>query len=363
MPISITVIDILNNEYQLDSLPVGENIEVLFSEQPDLNDVSNHIALVRTESDQDVPNLGDIYVHRLHDSADYSTVDLEFTLKADSSGYVLTINPEEFLMPNANYYLIIGQDLTPTHYLINKTTSFGSSEISIETSSNGSGEDAVFSLVVSAMSNLSNGMHTISVDVSKDGGPVATHNLNIKDNNKLELNDTVSALFNPNVPFLVGETFEITTQAFERLGSSKIQSISTFIDSDVIENVEETSTRISQQNILDFYSNTHWGQEVATPEEVVTKPISAYWNYPNILTIVFDKDIDPASLSIEAFNFDITYAFDNYMLPNMGLFTDEIKYIINVSHKANKAQQIVITIDEDTNGIVPEQDQFLVVIN
>lgn len=357
MAISISVIDILNEDHQLESLPVGENLRVLFSEQPDTYRLENYISIVRISNDQDVPNLGDLFVHQIIDGSSYDTIECEYIPVSTEIGYGLIVNPEEFLVPNANYYLVIGKGLAPLyHYSVNKTVSTGPSTLVIETNTLGTSEDAVYTITVSSQSNLSNG-HDVSFDVSKDGGFAETHDLDLKSNPYLDLNNTVAALFDPNIPYMLGETFEVTLQEIVRLPETKIQKFSTLINSDVIENVDETSTRLSQEDILDYYESTEWSA-IDTPAEVAQEVLDAVFIYPNIIKIKLPTPIEPTSLVEGAFDIDVSYAFGNYLLPQMGFYKESDKYIISFSLNTSN-DTITLEINKDTEALVPENDKYI----
>ncbi len=360
MAIGIDVIDILNSEHQLEALPVGENVKVLLSEQPDLYNLNKYVALTRIAAEQSVPNFGDIFVHDITDSSEYSQVLYEATVATDTNGYILTINPEDFLLPNSDYYLTVSKDLPPLSYLVDKPVSVGGSEIFIEVAREGASEDAIFELEVTSQSNLSNGQHAIGITLSKDSILVDTYQLDIKNpNTLLELNETVSVKFNPNVPFLLGEKFEVTLKEIIRLGETKTQAISTHLDSEVIESPSETSTRISQQNILDYYETVQIGSTAAEEQATADAEVTYRYVYPNKIYIEFTKDIEPSSLSADAFSIDVSHAFNNYLLPQMGMYDESKKYVI--TYELDSPKVILLTIKEDTENLVPELDTFTII--
>lgn len=364
MSVSINVISILNDEHQLGSLPVGESIDILLSAEPDLHDIDRHVAIVRIDSSQDAPNFTDI-VYRIQDESEYGTVPCTYSVKqSGTDGYILTVAPEEFLTPNSNYYLIVGEDLAPVSYEINKTLSIGPSSMEIELNPAGNSEDAIFEIEVTNQSNLSNGQHTVSFNVLKDSVQFGDFNLNLRDDNTIEINNTAKAVFNPNVPFLLGEKFEVTMEEINRLGDTKAQAFSTFLTSDVIENVEETSGRLNQDQILKFYENTKWSQEFDATEATEATENAALFEfiYPNRVLVKLSTPVVSSSVTSDAFDINIGYAFDNYLLSNMGHYDESKKYVIAYRPVSTpNADKIMLEIRDDKNKEVPEEQQFIIV--
>jgi hypothetical protein len=363
MSVSINVISILNDEQQLGSLPVGESIDILLSAEPDLYDIDRHVAIVRIDSSQDAPNFTDI-VYRIQDESEYGTVPSSFSINQLGNQYVLTVTPEEFLTPNSNYYLIVGKDLAPLSYEVVKTVSIGPSLASIIMSPEGNSEDAIFEVEVTSQSNLSDGQHSVSFSVAKDAVPFGDFNLNLKGVSSIELNSAVSLSFNPNVPFLLGEKFEVTLEEINRLGDTKAQAFSTFLTSDVIENVEETSNKLNQQQILEFYENSKWSQEFDPTDIVEPAENAALFEFlhPNKVLITLSEPVQASSVVPEAFSINMDYAFGNYLLPSMGYYSEDKKYV--VTYKALSTpltDKILLQINDDTNGQVPTEDKFIVV--
>jgi hypothetical protein len=363
MPQSISVIDILSNAQQLESLPVGESLKVLFSEEPDMYNIEQNVAIVRVNSDQDVPNFSNL-VYRIQDESEYGTVPTFYSGEATTEGYVLTVTPEEFLTPNSNYYLIVGESLAPISYTVAKTVTLGPSNIAVQVESSGTSEDAVYVLEVITQSSLSNGQHTVEFSLTKDTVFVANYVMDLNDNNVLQLNNTISLVINPQVPFLLTEEFTITLESFSRLGETKAQAFSTFLTSDVIENAAETSQALTQSQILEFYENTTWGQQMAEATETVdpsAKTAIYTFQYPNKIIIDLEDEVLVSSISPSTFTITITHAFLNYLLPQMGLYDESKKYVITYNAGAGpNTKQIILEINEDTANLVTDPDIFIV---
>jgi hypothetical protein len=367
MPVGINVIDILNSEHQLNALPVGESISILLTDDPDLVHIKDYVSIVRIESDQYVPQFSDIMVHKITGESEYSSIDYDAILLPSTSEHagfplsrVLEIRPKEILSPNSNYYLIITKDFPPLSYEIIKTVSLGGSQIYVDLTRDGIGEDALFEIVVTTQSNLSSSQHVVGLSLYKDTVLVGTSSLNIRDKaSRLVLNDALSVGFNSNVPFLLGETFSIGCASIQRLGSNKSQLIKTHVDAAIIESPEITSARIGQQEILDYYASMNLGAVAQEQTEQGLSPITHRFVYPNKIYIEFSKDLNVSTINLSTFSLDISQAFGNYHLGDMGMYSDTRKYV--VTQRIINSKTISLEINEDTGNIVPLGQAYIIV--
>lgn len=365
MAISINVIEILNDTYQLSALPLGEPIKVRLTAMPDMSTIDKYISIVNVDSSEDVPNFSS-YPFLIQDEFEYKRIECDYEIQAQQDNtYVLTVSPLDILKPESIFYLAVHKNLAPLSYTITKQTSLGPSFIRCLVKDTGISEDTGYTITITSQSNLQNGAHIIEFSVTQDEGSQVSFTRNIKEDNVFPLNAAHSVVFNSDIPYLTGETFYIALSAFNRLGTTKTQKFSTIVESTVIENPETTSTRLSQQQIIEFYENTQWGQEfVPTTQPVVENAINATFQFihPNKIRILFDKEILISSITDQFLNIDISHAFGNYLLPNMGLYDDAAKYIFRyriVNKTESTTQRIDITIDKDTNNSVPEDQIYI----
>lgn len=363
MATSIRVIEILSSQLQLGALPVGESLRILLSSEPDMASVDRNVAIVRTRSDQDVPNFNDL-VYKIQDESEYGTVECSYSVIHEDIGITLVVKPDEFLEPNSNYYLIIGKGLAPVSYAVTKTVSVGPSAISIVTAEDGPSETADYEIEVLTQSNLSGGRHLVEFRVTKDSVVLDDIILDLRESNTLPLNQTISLLLNPNVPFIAGESFLVSLEQFSRLGDTKTQAFSTFLTSDTISNPEKTSTRITQDQILDFYENTTWGERASSSLDMPgqSSMIGSVYTFihPNRIVIDLPQTVLSSSITPSSFSIITTYAFNNYMLPQMHYFDEQKKYVISYKVGQVTTDRIELIIKEDTDGLVPSGDSFIV---
>ena len=372
MAISIGVIEILNNAYQLSALPIGESLTVRLSAMPDMSTIDKYVSIVNIDSSQDIPNLTSI-PFSINEEHEYKRIECNYSIEEylnppDDETYILTVSPKELLKPQSQYYLFVHKNLAPLSYVITKTVSTGPSSISVVANDTGTGINELFSIQITSQSNLANSQHIIGFDLYDHNGLQESVTKNLRESNTLELTDAHTVFFNTEIPYLVGETFEIQTIAFERISEVKAQFFKTIIESSVIENPDIISHRIDQDDILNFYATTAWNtvnNPVVQPTPSNGVVISSRFIYPNKARIEFDKEVLISSIVPSSFVVDISYAFNNYMLPQMGLYSESTKYIIActiVPKTITTTQRIDIVISKDTDGLVPPQDKFIVTV-
>lgn len=366
MAISVNVIEILNDSYQLEALPIGESLVVSLSAEVDIDSIDKYIQILNTDSSRDVPNLtGKPFL--IQDEFEYKLVPSSYSIEQIGSTYKLTVTPDEMLKPESIFYLAIHKNLPPLHFSIEKTVSIGPSRIGHELNTSGISEDAVYTVEITSQSNLANSQHIIGFDILKDAVLVGSYSQNLKETNLFDLNGTDSVVFDVSTPYLVGETFEITLQEFTRLGTTLTQKFTTIIENDVIENPVTTSSRLSQSQILEFYEGSKLSLDnpYTTPEELENAlGVTFSFLYPNKIRMSFDKGILISAITDDFIDIDISYAFGNYLLGDMGMYSEDQKYIITytitpLSGTPTLTKRIDLLIEYDTDDLVPEEDKYI----
>ena len=361
MPKEIHVLDILHEEGQLTGLPIGESIDIHISEDIPLDNAHQYIHLVKQARDISTPVPPDYTLFELTDTTEYQTVEVDIGVAPHPSGpgYILSLTPLALLDTSSDYFVYISKDLGPKSNSSSKTNSIGPSDISVSQVLNGSGTDDTYTLTISTQSDLSNGGHTVGYDLSNSAGIIRTNaQADLKDVAVIILSDTFVVDLDPNIPYMLGESWTITTEAFERLGTNKVLEFSTFYDAEPIENAEETSSRLTQGDIISHYENLSWYE---APESSDPTAFTPKYNFvpPNNLYVDFGAELDPTSLLDSTFDLAISYAFGNYLLPQMGMYNEDKKYILNYS-LINGDKVIKITINEDAENIVPPESNFII---
>lgn len=358
MSIDLNIITITNSMHQLNALPVGESVFILFNAKPDINSVKNKINLCRVDDGIIVPFLGDPNaVQMSYVKQTYGSV--PFTPKVSQSGlnWLLEIDPNDLLVTNSKYYLFVENGLLPEFYTITKPVTLGNSSIAIE-AANGSATSDNYEIIITQTTSLTSGKHLIRYTLNKNSVAVAT-NVEIDINTtKLTIAPGIVVVFNKNVPFLATERFNISVQASTGTVGNKIQYISTYLDADVIKSEDNPSTRLDYEDINKFYESFGWGNASAPQPQTSISPTLEYVGLNSFL-LSFPIDIDETSIQPSSFQFIFSEAFNNYLLSNLELYSTSSKYVVKYKVKNNR--QILFKVELDTTNIVPNNDKYLVV--
>lgn len=359
---SIDLVTLVNQESELNAFPVEGNLRIIFTSEPDTTYIKDEIFLVRVDKDNSTPNIGDTFIYAIGSQIEdkYDVIDYNYSLEEVETGFQITVDPVQPLLPNSVYFFVVSKDLSPLHYDVSKTVTLGGSTLSAEPEKTGSGEDATFEIEITQTSQLSSGSHIIRYTLRKDMVDIDTNvELNIAIDNVVGLNDTISAVFNPNIPYLSSEKFEITTEEFTRLDETLVQKIFTYIDSQVIQSETEKSTKIAEKDVIQFYEDFGWARKLTNPPSAqnTQSGIETSFQYPNRFLIELGEDIDETTLVDGVFDIDISYAFNNYLLPDMGLYNDSEQYIIK--YGLLNPNTIYLDFELDTTDTVPDGEKYL----
>ena len=360
----IHIEQLLNSTEELNHFPIEGIIRTSFIDgRPDDYLLNKYIYLIRHDDKNDIPNIGLKNIEYLGDiNLDrFDVVKTENTILENDGKWTVEVKPIEALVPNASYYLIISKDLRPKHYIVEKINSVGSSSIQVLTSDKYNSEDATFVITITQQSQLSTGSHIIEFDVLKNGLTFKNNiRLDIKHHN-FNITPGVDVVFNSDVPFLVDESFRIICKYFNRLGNTLVQEIKTTLNSKVIQpSPEIQSKRIQEHDLLKFYEEFGWSRRLSKPnsQDINTKDNIVYnFIHPNIFIIKFEKELKISSITQDIFNIDIGYAFDNYMLDNMGLYNSKQQYLIKYYIVDNKTIKLVI----NTKDYDPNSDKIVII--
>ncbi|RLA68505.1 MAG: hypothetical protein DRQ78_00015 [Epsilonproteobacteria bacterium] len=370
----LEVTEVLNTPEELKAFPVEGTVNILFKGKPNPVNVGEYAYLVRHDNDMDVnlPGISDGSMRQVGyvqvDRYDKIESTIIFTEETVDESWVLSFTPQEALITNAAYFLVLSKYLVPEYYEVNKTISYGPSEVSINTEQSATSEVADWTIEIITESVLSAGSHIIEFSVLKDGGSYAPSvTLNIRRDNFI-LSEGIEVVFSPDIPFLIGETFTISTTDFTGIEDTLIQNIETNIHSDIIAPSEEIqSERINNADIVKFYEDNGWTQRTCgTDEEVLNEPvnpgdpivsdISSRFINPGTIIIDCGAEISPYSLIDSVFNIDISYAFNNFVLPEMGYYNEDAQYVIYYSIVDKNF--IKLETQENTE-LVPPGQQFI----
>lgn len=350
MPISIDVLSIKNNMHQLNALPVGESIEVLFTSKPSINDLERFISLTRLEEDYVWPAIGDPnYKQIQYVKERFGVVDVSFEYSGTNT---ISIIPSDNLSTNSKYLLYIEKGLPPQYYNLEKTVTRGNSSVSVVTNNNPITETANYEIVVAATSVLSNGTHTVAINLFRDNVQVSTSFPVEIFSTDLVLNSTTSIKFSPSFPFIIGEKFTVSLVSADKLSSNKMQEIQTYIDADVIKTEDNPSQRIQYEDILGFYESAAF--KAILPSQTDKKSVSIRYTGISSFVLVFPEAIDVNSINENTFSMDFSEAFGNYLLSGTEDYDSSLKYVVSIKALNNK--EVRFTIRKATSlDVVPSK--------
>lgn len=380
----IQFLKILNTPEELAAFPVEGEAALLFSNSIDEENIKDYIFLIREKPNQDVVNIafnevkhiGDINVD-YYDLVDYNW-STEIADASLGSKPIYIIKPKEPLLPNNKYTLVLSKNLLPVFYGTEKTVSVGPSFIDLIVKNPvvtgiSTTIPTVYEIEITANSIIGNGTHSITYTLRKDGTIISTGNTLEIRSQKLTLFSGVQVHFSENVPFLNGEKFEITIVPPNKLGSTFVQTLVTYIDSEVFPiPEEEANTKITQEALINFYEANGFSRRLGTPENIYTTPAtgtdikaktSFELKYPSVLLIKLDQAYNPSTLDQTFFKISLGPAFDNYFLDNMGLYNKDNKYVITyapLEDEFGETTIIRLTISLDIANLVPSGEQFII---
>lgn len=360
MSIDLKIITITNSMYQLNALPVGESVFILLNAKPDLNSVKSKINLCRVDDGIIVPFAGDPNaVQMSYVKQTYGSIPFTPKLTQDGSNWLLEIDPDEPLITNSTYYLFVEKGLLPEFYSIAKPTSLGNSSISLAASGASSTND-VYEITITQTSQLSTGSHKIKYTLKKNTTTVSTNTELDIAVNTLTLAPGLVVTFNKNVPFLNTEKFVITVTAATALEASRVQTIKTYLDAEVIKSEDNPSTRIDYQDINNFYKNFVWGKAGAPdmPTASTVKEVKLSYIGLDTIELELPSEIDLDTIIPANIKLSFSSAFNNYLLGKLELYSPENKYVLYLSKNSNK---IYFRVQLDTEDLVPVDEKYIII--
>lgn len=381
------LIKILNTDTELAAFPIEGEASLLFTFPIDLQNIKSYIFLIREKPQQDPVSISLNEVKQIGDvNVDYfDIVKYTYTTSVSSADLgskpIITIKAAEPLLPNNNYKLVISKNLTGGFYAFEKTNSLGPSAISLiidptaDITGIPSDSTTTYGITITASSQITNGIHTISYTLTKNSVPVATNvSIDIKAFT-ITIGTGIQVKFNSNTPFIINEVFNVYLTRPTRNGVTKVQKIVTYLDSDVVPlPADEETKKLSEEDILNFYSRFGYGRRldydgstVVSPEVLGSDEIKFdaefSFIFPNQILIDVGAEIDPDTLTADAFAISLAPAFDNYFLQNMGYFDTSAKYIIKyklIENDFGVSQIIRLVVIQDTTNVVPSDQLFVI---
>lgn len=394
------LIKILNDSTTLAEFPVEGTLSLMFSAPIDEQNIKSFIFITKEKPIQNPINIANNEVRYIGDIGliNAGIVDYNYTVTTSDvslgSKPIYNITPAEPLSPNFDYWLVVSKSVAPLFYNITKTQSIGPSSANLIISSTASNTVNQTILVTILTNSIlgSGGSNTITYSLTVNGS-ITVANATLETSSQvITLGSGITVKFNSKIPILASEIFNIALSAFTKTGSTQIQKVSTYVDSEVIPvPTDEQTTRIDQQAIINFYELNGYARRIGeddpttdsaqpTTSQIVCDVVTRF-DYPNVIYIEIGDgktSFDPTSLTDVFFNFSSGPAFNNYLLQNLtspeqifgfrhvvGSPDYEItnQYIVQyklIENDFGALNTIMITIVEDNSGTVPSGQQLLV---
>ena len=310
-------IKILNTETELNSFPISQSIVLLSSERLEETKFKDNIILFRLQKENKLISLAENYSYNLgYLRETFDRVDLNFKSEDTPEGFKITCTPVKYLNVDSLFCLYISSNLPSKLINVEKLNSVSNSKISVNIKDNFNLR-STFTLKIEDTSYITNNKNIVraTFDGVTRTLDVRTNNTILSNNVEIKLEDTI---------YGKGEEFIITIDPFSTVTEDLITHINT-VNSKTINPIskEEASTKISNATVLDFYQKMN-----TAPVEKVIKSVPKYLDN-NIFTIKLPDGytIDKESPELKT---SVSLAFNNFLLKNVNLYNDDLKYIVTV---------------------------------
>lgn len=310
-------ITLLNTELELASFPLTQTIKLKLDEDVDLLNLQNFIYIFDISRQDNLIKLSNPHNYNLGlIKRDFISIEVDFKKEViQLDEYLITVTPKQPLKLTSSYMLFIDYRLSKSFINTQKLVSISNSNISVTTPSTYVIEQSVSIKVLETVKASGDRRLKLQINDIK-----VTLDLNKQKTYKL---DSGLAISFDSPLYLKDEEFLINTSSriIEEL-PNKSYIFSTVSDIDIPASIEleEMSTKISNQDILNFYNQP----VVVNPEIVYTI------NYLdlNIIEIILPDTVTKGQIDIANLVVQNKIAFNNFLLKQLKLYEDKYKYII-----------------------------------
>jgi len=321
---------LINTEKELKSFPITQSIKLKSDTNIEDNDLQNTIHLFEVTRKDSLVNLGNPFNYNLSlIKRDFDKVDLAFSkiLEPDvvPDSYLINITPKQPLDLLSTYLLYIDKNISKPYLEVGKLVSKSLSTVTVKSLDDIDTDISNIEIKILETTRLLKNQSLVKIETVVNYQPISAKqiSLDLKKDNKLVFKNIEICFESP--VYIKDETFNIVVNRRETaLQDSLSYLIDTCGNSDILPmEVEEASTKVSNQAILDFY-NTPISPNL---------PITYTLEYLSLNTILISlpDTITKEQIDIENITVVNKYAFNNYLLNNLKLFDDSLKYILKVT--------------------------------
>lgn len=340
-------IKILNTESELKSFPSSQSIVLFSTEELETTSLKSNILLFRLQTEGNLTSLAEPYSYNLgYLKETFDVVELDFKVEQVTEGYNITCTPSRLLNLDSLFCLYISSTLSNKYLTISKLNSKSNSTIDVHLKKTFTVKSD-FSLKIEDTSYIVNDKNIVKLTF--DG---RTQTVDVRSKKILLSNDVEVTL--KDTIYVKDEEFSIKIEPFES-ASETLQCYISTVNSKTIKPIplEETSTKVSNSSILDFYSNMNKTEIIK-----VEKSLPKYLDH-NVFSIKIPEGfkLDKTNPNLKA---TISIVFNNYLLNSLGLYDKDKKYIltiyldefenelileINYTHDVTQSEQLIINLD------------------
>lgn len=311
-------IEILNQESELQSFPIKQSIFLNFDELPEYSLLKDNIILFKLQSESELIKLSEPYSYTLgYIKETFDIVDMKYVIEPNDLKYKVICTPVNALNLQAKYCLFVSKELSDKFITIVKSVSKSKSNISVSPYNTSNSVSKTYELIITNTSQLINGKNLLKFTINGSD----PYTLDIRDKSSFKYEDIVINF--EDTIYVSNEIFEIYVEnrttlvkdlqyVFQTTSSSSIDPIP----------LEQSSTSISNSDILNFYQNLNNQARVESVKiypEYIDKDMF-FIKLPDGYKIDLDEDIIG----------DIRIAFNNYILESLKLYDKSIKYILKI---------------------------------
>jgi hypothetical protein len=336
------ILNIVNTQAELDAFPVTQELVLKSDLKPEDAFLKKCIVLYRDNKEFGLFNLGTKYNNSIgYIKENFSTVDLNFNLTQELDGsWTIHCKPSEPLHPSSYYTLYISKNLSTEFIVLEKTVSKGPSKLDLTLNKYSNTYDTTYTVKV------------LTTPLIKDGKAIVKFGLYDVDLNLIKtfIIDTKSSINTfeydgltfetSEIPYAKDEEFTLVTETQNRLADNLKVSIRTNLY-DTITTTESSnpSTKITNQDILDYYSSV---QNVPNTVSSV-EPFSYTLQYVDFdKFVVTFNNLDVSTLDLSDITFTVGPAFNNYLLKTYDLYDDTLNY--NIIAEVVDDDKLLITV-------------------
>ena len=311
-------IEILNQESELQSFPIKQSIFLNFDELPEYSLLKDNIILFKLQSESELIKLSEPYSYTLgYIKETFDIVDMKYVIEPNDLKYKVICTPVNALNLQAKYCLFVSKELSDKFITIVKSVSKSKSNISVSPYNTSNSVSKTYELIITNTSQLINGKNLLKFTINGSD----PYTLDIRDKSSFKYEDIVINF--EDTIYVSNEIFEIYVEnrttlvkdlqyVFQTTSSSSIDPIP----------LEQSSTSISNSDILNFYQNLNNQARVESVKiypEYIDKDMF-FIKLPDGYKIDLDEDIIG----------DIRIAFNNYILESLKLYDSSLKYVCTI---------------------------------